>query len=151
MDFFFMAGRIEKTFGIDRQKTLGAAWVRLARQVQSENCNSFELQHVTRADIFWACLALPWRPMRDVFRKFSDGRVYSLDKPASAVPDSRNENRLYPAERLDNIMNIRPLYDRIVVKRIDEKENLRNGIIIPDSARGEAAGRRSPCRPWQEA
>ena len=31
-------------------------------------------------------------------------------------------------------MNIRPLYDRIVVKRIDEKESSRNGIIIPDSA-----------------
>ncbi len=31
-------------------------------------------------------------------------------------------------------MNIRPLYDRIVVKRIDEKETSRNGIIIPDSA-----------------
>jgi chaperonin GroES len=32
-------------------------------------------------------------------------------------------------------MNIRPLYDRIVVKRIEEKEAMRNGIIIPDSAK----------------
>jgi chaperonin GroES len=31
-------------------------------------------------------------------------------------------------------MNLRPLYDRIVVKRIDEKETTRNGIVIPDSA-----------------
>jgi chaperonin GroES len=31
-------------------------------------------------------------------------------------------------------MNIRPLYDRIVVKRIEERENTRNGIVIPDSA-----------------
>jgi chaperonin GroES len=31
-------------------------------------------------------------------------------------------------------MNIRPLYDRIVVKRIDEQETTRNGIVIPDSA-----------------
>src|SRR5216684_4787347 len=31
-------------------------------------------------------------------------------------------------------MNIRPLYDRIVVKRIEEQEAMRNGIIIPDSA-----------------
>ena len=31
-------------------------------------------------------------------------------------------------------MNIRPLYDRIVVKRIEEKETTRNGIVIPDSA-----------------
>jgi chaperonin GroES len=32
-------------------------------------------------------------------------------------------------------MNIRPLYDRIVVKRIEEQETSRNGIIIPDSAK----------------
>jgi chaperonin GroES len=33
-----------------------------------------------------------------------------------------------------NNMNIRPLYDRIVVKRIEEQETTRNGIVIPDSA-----------------
>jgi chaperonin GroES len=32
-------------------------------------------------------------------------------------------------------MNIRPLYDRILVKRIEEQETTRNGIIIPDSAK----------------
>jgi chaperonin GroES len=32
-------------------------------------------------------------------------------------------------------MDIRPLYDRIVVKRIDEQETTRNGIVIPDSAK----------------
>lgn len=33
-------------------------------------------------------------------------------------------------------MNIRPLYDRIVVKRIDEQEEKSGGgIIIPDSAK----------------
>jgi chaperonin GroES len=31
-------------------------------------------------------------------------------------------------------MNIRPLYDRIVVKRIDERETTPNSIVIPDSA-----------------
>ena len=31
-------------------------------------------------------------------------------------------------------MNIRPLYDRIVIKRIEEQETTRNGIVIPDSA-----------------
>ena len=30
---------------------------------------------------------------------------------------------------------IRPLHDRIVVKRVDELETHRNGIIIPDSAK----------------
>ena len=32
-------------------------------------------------------------------------------------------------------MNIRPLYDRIVVKRIEEQETTRSGIIIPDTAK----------------
>jgi chaperonin GroES len=32
-------------------------------------------------------------------------------------------------------MNIRPLYDRIVVKRIEEQETIKGGIIIPDSAK----------------
>ncbi len=32
-------------------------------------------------------------------------------------------------------MKIRPLYDRIVVKRIEEQETTRSGIIIPDTAK----------------
>jgi len=32
-------------------------------------------------------------------------------------------------------MNIRPLYDRIVVKRLEEKEAMQGGIIIPDTAK----------------
>jgi chaperonin GroES len=32
-------------------------------------------------------------------------------------------------------MNIRPLYDRIVVRRIEEKETVQGGIIIPDTAK----------------
>jgi chaperonin GroES len=32
-------------------------------------------------------------------------------------------------------MNIRPLYDRILVKRIEEKEATYKGLIIPDSAK----------------
>lgn len=30
---------------------------------------------------------------------------------------------------------LRPLHDRILVKRIDEKEQVRGGIIIPDTAK----------------
>jgi chaperonin GroES len=30
---------------------------------------------------------------------------------------------------------VRPLYDRILVKRIDVKEQVRGGIIIPDTAK----------------
>ncbi len=32
-------------------------------------------------------------------------------------------------------MNIRPLYDRIVIKRSEEKENKVGGLFIPDSAK----------------
>src|SRR3954471_11941967 len=32
-------------------------------------------------------------------------------------------------------MNIRPLYDRIVVKRIEEGEKMQGGLYIPDSAK----------------
>jgi chaperonin GroES len=32
-------------------------------------------------------------------------------------------------------MNFRPLYDRVVVKRIEEKDTTRSGIVIPDSAK----------------
>ncbi len=32
-------------------------------------------------------------------------------------------------------MNIRPLYDRIVVKRIEQQEQIQGGIIIPDTAK----------------
>jgi len=32
-------------------------------------------------------------------------------------------------------MNVRPLYDRIIVKRSEEEESIRNGIFIPDSAK----------------
>ena len=32
-------------------------------------------------------------------------------------------------------MKIRPLHDRILVKRIDEEEKTKGGIIIPDSAK----------------
>jgi len=32
-------------------------------------------------------------------------------------------------------MNVRPLADRILVRRIEEKETLKGGIIIPDTAK----------------
>lgn len=42
-------------------------------------------------------------------------------------------------------MDIRPLHDRILVKRLEEGESVQGGIIIPDSAKekpqqGEVAG-----------
>ena len=32
-------------------------------------------------------------------------------------------------------MNVRPLYDRILVRRVEEKETTKGGIIIPDTAK----------------
>ncbi len=32
-------------------------------------------------------------------------------------------------------MNVRPLHDRVLVKRIEEKELVKGGIIIPDTAK----------------
>ena len=32
-------------------------------------------------------------------------------------------------------MTVRPLHDRILVKRIEEKETIKGGIIIPDTAK----------------
>ncbi len=32
-------------------------------------------------------------------------------------------------------MKVRPLHDRILIKRIEETENVRGGIIIPDTAK----------------
>ena len=32
-------------------------------------------------------------------------------------------------------VNIRPLHDRVIVRRIEEGEQIRGGIIIPDSAK----------------
>ncbi|MET0554750.1 MAG: co-chaperone GroES, partial [Vicinamibacteria bacterium] len=32
-------------------------------------------------------------------------------------------------------MNVRPLHDRLIIKRVEEKETVKGGIIIPDSAK----------------
>ncbi len=32
-------------------------------------------------------------------------------------------------------MKIRPLYDRVVVKRVEDKETMQGGLYIPDSAK----------------
>ena len=32
-------------------------------------------------------------------------------------------------------MKVRPLHDRLVVRRIEEKESVKGGIIIPDTAK----------------
>ena len=38
-------------------------------------------------------------------------------------------------ERKENAMKVRPLHDRLLVRRIEEKETAKGGIIIPDTAK----------------
>src|SRR5258708_18735830 len=52
----------------------------------------------------------------------------------SAVSDIR-PNRLLSFHQWRCYVKIRSLYDRIVVKRIEQQEQLQGGLYIPDSAK----------------
>ena len=43
-------------------------------------------------------------------------------------------------------MNIRPLHDRVVVRRLEEETTTAGGIVLPDSGRREAVPRRGAGR-----
>jgi len=43
--------------------------------------------------------------------------------------------RVPPLKRKGNAMKVRPLHDRLLVRRIEEKETAKGGIIIPDTAK----------------
>jgi chaperonin GroES len=43
--------------------------------------------------------------------------------------------RIEPTVEEERTMNVRPLADRILVRRIEEKETVKGGIIIPDTAK----------------
>ena len=74
-----------------------------------------------------------WQEIGDQVRLliFHDAR-YQAIKSNRGHDDSEASGQLLEA---NSTMNIRPLYDRIVVKRIEEQESTRHGIIIPDSAK----------------
>jgi len=74
--------------------------------------------------VFWACGRLQ-RERRDL-------GLGPLEKILTALHPFHRDPKLVEAY---NIMNIRPLYDRILVKRIEEQESTYKGIIIPDSAK----------------
>src|SRR5438309_10959308 len=54
---------------------------------------------------------------------------------AGACLSSLNPNQSTIHSSGGSHMQIRPLYDRIVVKRIEEKEAMQGGLYIPDSAK----------------
>lgn len=74
-----------------------------------------------------------WQEIGDQVRKliFRDPRYQAIKNKRAARSNSAAKTG---TGRTNSIMTIRPLYDRIVVKRIEEQEASRNGIIIPDSA-----------------
>ncbi len=56
---------------------------------------------------------------------------------------ARRISQINPDWRLNSMLKIRPLSDRIVVKRIAEQETLRSGIIIPIRLRKNRGKQRS--------
>jgi chaperonin GroES len=54
-------------------------------------------------------------------------------QPGNSGAGSVNPNSDFFLE--EESMTIRPLYDRIVVKRIEQKEQMQGGLFIPDSAK----------------
>jgi chaperonin GroES len=67
-------------------------------------------------------------------------RDCELVRGFSGPPGSNRHDEAAPlasrARQLEEVaMNVRPLADRILVRRIEEKETVRGGIIIPDTAK----------------
>jgi chaperonin GroES len=57
-----------------------------------------------------------------------------LSKPQQAA-FSNPHSAISPEGSLKMAVNITPLHDRVLVRRVEEKESVKGGIIIPDSAK----------------
>src|SRR5947209_20531161 len=68
-------------------------------------------------------MSLP-RPMRKSFVPQASGGTRTPRNSTSAVKATGGSS-----------MDIRPLHDRVVVKRIEESETMQGGLYIPDSAK----------------
>ena len=55
--------------------------------------------------------------------------------PAAARAATAPPRAAPPSQRRRGILNVRPLHDRVLVKRVDEGEQKVGGIIVPDSAK----------------
>lgn len=75
-----------------------------------------------------------WQEITDQVRQmiFQDDRYQAIKSNEAARPLSTDQTS---EQGINRSMNIRPLYDRIVVKRIEETETTYKGIVIPDSAK----------------
>src|SRR5258705_13539919 len=56
-------------------------------------------------------------------------------KPQPRFPKPAATRQVCPGEGGGSSMNVRPLADRVLVRRIEEQETKRGGIIIPDTAK----------------
>ena len=100
----------------------------------------------------WAVIAAPggsWPGMLSIAALVAllvTSTAVALDQPlrASPRPPWRRSSRTSiphwrPSarrlERKGNSMKVRPLHDRLLVRRIEEKETAKGGIIIPDTAK----------------
>jgi chaperonin GroES len=55
--------------------------------------------------------------------------------PSAGHPRRRGLNRKRQLRGENQMSNIRPLHDRVIVKRVKEEEKTKGGIIIPDTAK----------------
>jgi chaperonin GroES len=59
----------------------------------------------------------------------------TFNRAAYGRDKSIKRKEMYHMAATATDIKLRPLYDRIVVKRLDAKETVRGGIIIPDTAK----------------
>ena len=81
------------------------------------------------------------RPENETASPGVPGADRPLPEPAAAIPDSQNRLAAVPIRPAwatpgdKEAMKVQPLHDRILVKRIDEEQKTKGGIIIPDTAK----------------
>ncbi len=71
-----------------------------------------------------------WQEISDQIQQ-----LIGQDQRFKEIKARRAEAKKFRSKKEEKHMSIRPLYDRIVVKRSEEREASINGIIIPDSAK----------------
>src|SRR5580700_3062518 len=54
---------------------------------------------------------------------------------ASAVASLRTIPKFFTGGQAKMAVNVTPLHDRVLVRRLEEKETVKGGIIIPDTAK----------------
>src|SRR5439155_721109 len=87
-------------------------------------CTRFLSQPLSQGVVEWSRLVVrAWGPLDRGARAKARGSALSVPHRPSGGPRRRKS------------MNVRPLADRILVRRIEEKETMRGGIIIPDTAK----------------